>query len=855
MSVTTADVIEIKRRALTEWMTTSRDAGALLESFLGWSTASGVELYSAQEEAILEIFDGNHVILNTPTGSGKSLVAVASHFYALARGERSVYTSPIKALVSEKFFSLCDTFGAEHVGMLTGDASINARAPIICCTAEVLANMTLRAGARANVQHVIMDEFHYYGDRDRGVAWQLPLLVLKNATFLLMSATLGELDRVVERLHDLTGRAPVVVKSTDRPVPLDFTYVETPLLETVQDLIERKREPVYVVNFSQREAAELAQSLTSTNFATAEQKQAIVQNLRGFRFDSPYGTKMRRYVTHGIGLHHAGLLPKYRLLVERLAQLGLMRVICGTDTLGVGVNVPIRTVLFSKLYKYDGERRRILSVRDFMQIAGRAGRKGFDDQGYVVCQAPAHVIENKKLEAKASSGKGGKKKFVKKQPEKGYVPYDAQTFETLRTSPPEELTPSFHVDHAMILNVLQRPDDGRGDTPGYRALVELIARSDEHAGRQSILRRSAARLFRALRDAGLVELERREGGSGSRIILSEELQDDFSVFQTLALYLLETLPAIDLDADDHALRILTLVESILDNPTMLLIHQERALKGELIQELKAEGMDYEDRMNELEKVTYLRPDADFIYETFNAFEARHPWVGQDNIRPKSIAREMYERWLTFNEYVGELGVERAEGVLLRYLSQVYKTLSQTVPEAYRSEEVTDVIAYLRAMLERVDSSLLSEWEKMLDPGDEALPDPAARPRRDISRNVREFHARIRAELHALVKAISRRDWEEAAACVYHDDDDPWTAERWEAAFESYFEAYDALVFDHRARLSEYTRVQKSSEGLWSVSQILLDPDGNHDWAIEATVDLRDDPAPEGLLLRVAQVVH
>jgi superfamily II RNA helicase len=479
----------------------------ILEAFLDWSTDAGLELYPAQEEAILEVLTGNkHVILNTPTGSGKSLVATAMHLASMARGRRSFYTCPIKALVSEKFFALCRDFGPENVGMMTGDASVNKDAPILCCTAEILANMALREGRNARVDDVIMDEFHYYSDRERGIAWQLPLLTLPYTNFMLMSATLGDTTKLEESLKKLTGKDVAVIRSAVRPVPLDFEYRETPLHETLAYLLDRDRAPIYIVNFTQRECAEEAQNLMSMQLCSREEKQAIAAALAGFRFDTPYGKEVSGFIRNGIGVHHAGLLPKYRLLVEQLAQQGKLRVICGTDTLGVGVNIPIRTVLFTKLCKYDGESTAILSVRDFKQIAGRAGRKGFDIQGYVVCQAPAHVIENKRLEAKNFSADGKKKKFQRKNPpERGYVPWDQAIFEKLIRSDPEPLRSRFIVTHGMILNLLQSPANASAWGGGYRRLIEIVAASHDvvNKGRH---RRDAALLFRALRAAGIVHL-------------------------------------------------------------------------------------------------------------------------------------------------------------------------------------------------------------------------------------------------------------------------------------------------------------------------------------------------------------
>ena len=359
---------------------------ALLGAFLEYVEGRGLQLYPAQESAILELFEEKNVILNTPTGSGKSLVAAALHFQAIARGRRSIYTCPIKALVNEKFMALCREFGADNVGLSTGDATVNREAPILCCTAEILANIALREGAAVNLRDVVMDEFHYYADRDRGVAWQVPLLTLPQARFLLMSATLGDTTFFEEELTRLNKRPTAAVSSTDRPVPLEHAYSELALAKTLESLVADGKAPVYVVHFTQLEAAQSAQDFTSINVCTRDEKAAIANTLEGFKFSSPYGPEIKKWLRHGIGLHHAGLLPKYRVLVEQLAQRGLLKVICGTDTLGVGINVPIRTVLFTRLCKFDGQKTGILSARDFHQIGGRAGRKGFDDKGWVVAR-------------------------------------------------------------------------------------------------------------------------------------------------------------------------------------------------------------------------------------------------------------------------------------------------------------------------------------------------------------------------------------------------------------------------------------------------------------------------------------
>jgi superfamily II RNA helicase len=814
----------------------------VLDYFLGWVKSRGLELYPAQEEALLEIFAGRNVILNTPTGSGKSLVATALHFKSMAEGRRSFYTSPIKALVNEKFFDLCREFGPGEVGMLTGDASVNHDAPIICCTAEVLANIALRQGAGAPVDYAILDEFHYYADKDRGTAWQVPLLTLPKTTFLLMSATLGPTERFERALVELTGREAVTVRSIDRPVPLEFEYRETPLHETVKDLMGRSLSPIYIVCFTQRACAEEAQNLMSVDYATKEEKRAIHAALEGVKFDSPYGKEVARFVRHGIGLHHAGLLPKYRLIVEKLAQRGLVKVICGTDTLGVGVNIPIRTVLFTKLCKFDGEKTAILSVRDFQQISGRAGRKGFDVRGAVVVQAPEHVIENRRLEQKAGADPVKKKRIVrKKPPDKGYVHWDRTTFDRLVTSPPEPLVSRFQVSHGMLLEVLGRP------TGGCRAMKQLVRSCHDGPTTKRQHRRTAMAMLRSLVEAGIVQLTPRTSDTPSGIRINVDLQEEFSMHHALSLYVIDTIPALEKGENpDYALDLLTLVESILENPQLILAKQLDRLKGLTIAELKAAGVEYDDRMAELEKLDYPKPNSEFIYATFNDFAKRHPWVGQDNIRPKSVAREMYETWQSFAEYIKEYGLERAEGLLLRYLSDAYKALLQTVPERDRDDQVEEMLVYLRGVVRGVDSSLLDEWERMRNPEAALAAEVAAAAAvataaadaaaaADATRDLRRFTVLVRNEVFRLLRALAKRDWA-AAAEMCNGSDPAWTPEALEAAMVPYFTEHGVLRTDPEARIPERTVIRRG-EATWEVAQVLVDAEGPTPWALDCVVDL------------------
>jgi superfamily II RNA helicase len=814
----------------------SPDADAVLERFLAATAERGLTLYAEQEEAILELFGGSNVILNTPTGSGKSLVAAAFHYRALCAGERSVYTCPIKALVNEKFLSLCRDFGPENVGMMTGDASVNPRAPVLCCTAEILANMALHRGEHSDVRAVIMDEFHYYSDRERGYAWQAPLLTLRNARFLLMSATLGSTDFFEKEITQLTGAPTRTVRSDRRPVPLEYEYSETPLTERVGELITANRAPIYLVYFTQRSASEAAQSLMSVNVCSKAEKAALQAELENARFTSPYGKEVRRWLRHGIGVHHAGLLPKYRILVEQLAQKGLLKVICGTDTLGVGINVPIRTVMFTQLWKYDGSKAAILSVRDFRQIAGRAGRKGYDDTGYVIAQAPEYAIENKRAEEKAAGDPKKQKKLVKQRAPEGSIGWDARTFERLRTAPPEELSSHFDITHGMLLLVLSR------DADGCRALQRLIRDSHETPHRQRALRRRAWQLFRALLERKIVDWIPREA-SGRKLRVNVELQDDFSLHQALSLYLIDTLPRLDRESPDYPFDVLTLCETIVEDPDAILRRQVDKLKTEKMEEMRAAGIQYEERMEKLEQIEHPKPLREFLYETFNAFAAAHPWVEQENVRPKSIAREMFERYLSFADYVKDYGLQRSEGVLLRHLSQVWKVLAQTVPATAKTEPVIEMEDYFRELIRGVDSSLLEEWEKMMSP-DAAKPaeETPARPARpasfDVTRDVPSFRRLVRTHLFGFLQEVAARDWESAAARLLTGtaaapaENEPLSAgaKRIAAAFGAYFDARGRFRLDPEGRSAKHTHCTENREtGEWIIAQVLIDPGEHNDW--------------------------
>ena len=851
----------------------SGDPDLVYSAFVDWASSEGFTLYPAQDEAIMELVSGANVILSTPTGTGKSLVAVAAHVAALAAGKRSYYTAPIKALVSEKFFALVDIFGAETVGMVTGDSSVNPDAPIICCTQEILANLSLRHGEDTPADLVVMDEFHFYADPERGWAWQVPLLRMPRTQFLLMSATLGDVDWLAEDLTRRTGRPTASVTGVDRPVPLHYYYATTPIHETVEELLSTGEAPIYIVHFSQAAALERAQALTSVKIIDREQRDAIADLIGDFRFTTKFGQTLSRLIRSGIGVHHAGMLPKYRRLVEQLAQRGLLKVICGTDTLGVGINVPIRTVVLTALTKYDGTRMRQLNAREFHQIAGRAGRAGFDTAGTVAVQAPEHEVENARLVAKAGGDEKKLKRMVRKKPPEGFVSWGEPSFSRLVAAEPERLVSSMRMSHAMLLNVIGRGGDAFAEV---RALVED---NHEPRPRQRELARQALAMYRTLRTAGIVEQsysgapfetasgllrerhenphpeeiaegDRLEGGRAVTIRLTVDLQPNFALNQPLSPFALAVIDLLDPEAASYALDVISVIEATLEDPRPVLSAQEHRARGEAIGAMKAEGIEYDERMELLEAITYPKPLDELLEAAFETYRASQPWAADFELRPKSVVRDLYENAMTFNEYVGFQGIARSEGMLLRYLSDAFRAIRQTIPESAKTEEIQDLIEWLGELVRQVDSSLLEEWEELSHPGaahdDEPVVPP---PPPSVVTNERAFRVLVRNELFRRVQLAALDD---AEALGELDAESGFDARRWGEALDAYYAVHDHIGTDADARSSAMLMIEKTPEA-WNVRQILADPAGDHDWGISAIVDLAESAEQGVAAIRITGV--
>ena len=809
-----------------------------LETFYEWLVDHDIDLWPHQDEALMSLMVGDHVILGTPTGSGKSMVAIGMMFMALCSGKRAFYTAPIKALVSEKFFGLVNMLGRENVGMITGDSQINPQAPVICCTAEILANQALREGEWSDVGCVAMDEFHFYSDPDRGWAWQVPLLTLPHTQFLLMSATLGDVSQIAQALESKTGTTVDVIADAPRPVPLEYKYELMSLEGTVELALRNNEGPLYIVHFSQDAALASAQALSSFGVTSKEQREQIKATLGAGKFTTQFGKTLKRLLLSGIGVHHAGMLPRYRLLVEKLAQQGLLPVICGTDTLGVGINVPIHTVVLTQLTKFDGHKMRRLRSREFHQIAGRAGRSGFDTEGVVVSLAPEFEIENAKLLAKAGDDPKKRRKVKRKKPPEGFVVWNEDAFNRLIAAAPETLTPRMRITHSMVLAEVEQGGDARA------RVDQLIDDSLQKPEDKLKLKVRASEVFRTLIDAGVVEIDEDENGDPDYYV-TMDLPEDFALDQPLSPFLLAALELLDPESETYTYDIISMVEATLEDPRQVLRAQERKAKDAAMAAMKADGVEYEERLDRIAEVTYPRPLRELLFAAFDKYCESVPWARDYYVRPKSVLRDMLESAADFKGYIQKLGIMRYEGALLRYLSEAYRALDRTLPFDKRSEEMEDIIAWLGLVVRSVDSSLVDEWEQAgqeLDARPPEAKDAVVHDRRGLTVLVR----------NALFRRVRLAAADDHEALGEVDVDNGFPAHKWRAALDEYYDVHVDVLFDADARSMAFLAIDESDEDaehIWHVQQTFSDPDGDHDFAIRADVDLDATQEGDGVVFK------
>jgi superfamily II RNA helicase len=806
------------------------DPAEVVDAFATWATAGGRALYPHQEDAAIALAGSEHVVLATPTGSGKSLVAIVGILLALNRGERAVWTAPIKALVAEKFFDLAGLLGPEKVGLATGDAGINSDAPVLVCTAEIFAQMTLAQGAKdpadGGMGFACLDEFHYYGEHERGWAWQVPLLTAHRTQFLLMSATLGDMTAIATDLETRTKRTVTEVTTVKRPTPLYHSYRVTPVSDSVVEAITEGLSPVYVVHGSQLSAIERAQALSSLPLTTRPQREAIAAALEGVRFAPGFGQTLSRLLKLGVGVHHAGMLPRYRRLVERLAGEGLLPVICGTDTLGVGVNIPIRTVLLTALTKFDGQRVRSFSAREFHQLAGRAGRAGFDPDGHVWAQAPDHVIENERALTRAGDDPKARRKAKRKDAPKDFIHYDEKSFDRLVAARPEPLVSRFSVGADLVATVLDRPD-------GPDAIKDLLRTNHDPEQKKRRHIKRAIRVYRSLEAAGVAERLRDETGRciGVRIGSLIEGSDDRTTLRfaaPLMPFAIEVISTLDREDPRYHLDVVSVIESVLDDPRQILFAQKDMVVQAEIARMKSEGIPYEERITKLDHLTWPQPQSELINGCFDEYKQHHPWVETDP-SPKGILLEMLENGETFGGFIHRYKLERSEGLFLRYLTDAWRTLDRSLPDGAYTDMLEDVIVWLGSLIRATDASLLDEWTQLS--GAPALHDtaPVVDP---VWGAPKAWRTTVRTAAFSWVELLARRSYGQLAART------GWSASQFANAMEPFWADHEWIGIDAKARAAEmFTITETPTE--WTIRQQLADPAGDGDWSFTATVDVAE----------------
>ena len=559
----------------------------------------------------------------------------------------------------------------------------------------------------------------------------------------------------------------------------------------------------------------------------------VKEAMAGTRFTTAFGKILQRLLRTGVGIHHAGMLPRYRRLVEQLAQEGLLPVICGTDTLGVGINVPIHTVLLTGLTKFDGARMRRLRAREFHQIAGRAGRMGFDTQGLVVAEAPEYEIENAKAVAKAGNDPKKLKRIKKKKPQEGFVTWGEGTFDKLIHASPETLTPHLKITHAMVLNEVAQGGDARA------RVEDLIEDSRQTPQQKENLQERADEIFQTLTDTEVIETERNPDG-GLDYYTTVDLPEDFALDQPLSPFLLAALELLDPDDPSYDMDLISMVEATLEDPRQILKAQQRQARDVAIQEMKEEGLEYEDRMERLQEVTYPMPMGDMLAEAFDRYRRDVPWANDYEIHPKSVLRDMVETASDFNGYISRYGISRSEGTLLRYLSDAYRALDRTVPEEYLDERLEDIVSWLGLIVRSVDSSLVDEWEAAgrtdseqgsgLDAAPPSQADQVVGDRRGLT-------VLVRNAMFQRVELVANDRPERLSEL---DSDWGYGLRAWQDTLDDLYDAHDEIRTDAQARSTDYFNIDQQGESrnhTWKVRQIFDDVEGDHDWGIAGIVDL------------------
>ncbi|HEY8591039.1 MAG TPA: DUF3516 domain-containing protein, partial [Naasia sp.] len=444
-----------------------------------------------------------------------------------------------------------------------------------------------------------------------------------------------------------------------------------------------------------------------------------------------------------------------------------------------------------------------------------------------------------KLIAKAGDDLKKRRKIIRKKAPEGFVSWGEPSFRKLVEAEPEALTSRMQLTAAMLINVIGRGGDVFGNVRG------LVFGNHESSERQYELARRALGIYRTLKAAGVVEVV------DGRVRLLVDLPPNFALNQPLSPFALAAFELLDAEAPTHALDVISVIEATLDDPRPVLSQQEYKARGEAVAAMKAEGIEYDQRMELLEEITHPRPLAELLEQAFETFASSQPWVRDFALRPKSVVRDMFERAMTFTEFVGFYQLGRSEGLVLRYLSDAYRAIRQTVPDASTGEELRDIVEWLGELVRQVDSSLVDEWEQLINPADD--PDapvvPPAPP--SVLTNRRAFLVLVRNELFRRVQLAAR---DRADQLGELDAESGMDEEAWGRALDAYYAEHDTIGTGPAARGPGMLQVAEEPD-VWRVQQIVDDPAGDHDWRITADVDLAASEEQGVAVVRVTGLIR
>ncbi len=481
--------------------------------------------YPVQEEALLAWFTSTQgVLVCAPTGTGKTLIAEAAIYEALRAGKRAYYTTPLIALTDQKLHELRQSvvrwgFRESDVGLVTGNRKVNPQAPILVVVAEILLNRLLSPETFdfSEVSAVVMDEFHSFNDAERGVVWEMTLAMLPaHVRTLLLSATVGNSYEFTSWLNRACNRNVSLVQSADRKVPLSFHWIDDHTLdEWIEKMVEgdevARRTPALIFCFNRDECWQTAELLKGKKVVDKVQQAALSAALEQHDWSQGAGPKLKALLQRGVGVHHAGVLPKYRRVVEDFFQRKLLSVTVCTETLSAGINLPARSVVLPTLMKGPRDKRKLVEISTAQQIFGRAGRPQFDREGFVYALAHEDDVkllrwrekydsipEDTKDPGLLKAKKALKKKMPKRDPDETY--WTPEHFEKLRGGAAANLISRGHLPWRLLAYMLLR-------SPEVQPLRELVGRRLQDSGQIEASQRQLNQMLITLWTAGYVELD------------------------------------------------------------------------------------------------------------------------------------------------------------------------------------------------------------------------------------------------------------------------------------------------------------------------------------------------------------